>query len=50
MTAEKWMVVGSIHDYGVTFQEASEEELKQAARHYLEHHVQTQFGAAVAAP
>ena len=39
MTAEKWAVAAAEHEYTTTFADASEKDMRDAARHYLQIHV-----------
>ena len=46
MTIEKWQVVDAIYGYGVTFEAATREQLKDATWQYLEHTLKTRLDAA----
>jgi len=46
MTPVKWQVVDAIYGYGVTFEAATRQQLKDATRQYLEHTLKTRLDAA----
>ena len=40
MNAEKWEAMADIHEYTVSFRDASRADKKRAAYHFLEHYME----------